>query len=79
MRPTVFRWKGYRFFFFSREENRLHVHVYCADGEAKLWLEPDVAVARNHGLSERQLAEVLGLVKERIDAIRDAWRQHFLG
>jgi hypothetical protein len=35
MSPTVFRWKGYRFFFFSREEERKHVHVTCADGEAK--------------------------------------------
>ena len=35
MSPTVFREKGYRFFFFSREEPRVHVHVICADGEAK--------------------------------------------
>ena len=79
MNPTVFRWKGYRFFYFSREENRLHVHVCCSDGEAKLWLEPEVAVATNHGLSEGQLAEVLHIVKERIDAVREAWRRHFLG
>ena len=26
MSPTVFRYKGYRFFFFSREEVRMHVH-----------------------------------------------------
>jgi hypothetical protein len=35
MTPTVFHWKGYRFFFFSREETRPHVHVSCSDGEAK--------------------------------------------
>jgi len=27
MSPTIFREKGLRFFFFSREEARLHVHV----------------------------------------------------
>jgi len=37
MSPTVFRYKNYRFYFFSREEERMHVHVYCTDGEAKFW------------------------------------------
>jgi len=42
MSPTVFREKGYRFFFFSREETRMHIHVISGDGEAKFWLEPVV-------------------------------------
>jgi hypothetical protein len=45
MTPTVFREKGYRFFFFSREENRMHVHVISGDGEAKYWLEPKIELA----------------------------------
>ena len=77
MSPTVFRWKGYRFFFFSREEDRMHVHAYCADGEAKFWIEPEVHVAKNHGLSETQLAEAAHAVKERRDEITEAWREHF--
>ncbi|HAK93421.1 MAG TPA: DUF4160 domain-containing protein [Planctomycetes bacterium] len=77
MSPTVLRWKDYRFFFFSREEERVHVHVYCPQGEAKFWLEPDVVLARNHGLSDRQLSELLHVVKERSDDIRNAWRLHF--
>lgn len=35
MSPTLFRERGYRFFFISREEARPHVHVYSGDGEAK--------------------------------------------
>ena len=35
MSPTIFREGGFRFFFFSREEPRLHVHVVCADGRLK--------------------------------------------
>ena len=34
MSPTVFRDRGYRFFFFSREESRMHVHIAAKDGEA---------------------------------------------
>jgi hypothetical protein len=55
----------------------MHVHVYCANGEAKVWLEPEVALARNHRLSQRQLSEVIDVVKERKDEIADAWNRHF--
>jgi hypothetical protein len=36
--PAVFREGPFRFFFFSREELRLHIHVQSADGEAKFWI-----------------------------------------
>ena len=77
MSPTVFRWKAYRFFFFSREEERMHVHATCADGEAKFWLEPEVGLARNYGLGAAQLREVRNVVEERRDEISEAWRKHF--
>jgi hypothetical protein len=48
MSLTVFRELRYRFFFFSREESRRHVHVVSNDGEAKFWLEPDLELARNY-------------------------------
>jgi len=57
----------------------MHVHVYCADGEAKLWLLPKVAVAGNHGLSQAQLNEVAGIVKDRKDEIAEAWHKYFPG
>jgi hypothetical protein len=77
MSPTVLRIDGYRFFFFSREELRRHVHVAHHSGEAKVWLEPEVVVAHSHGLQARQLAEVIRLVKEHHDDIRHAWDAHF--
>ena len=40
MSPTVFRAKGLRFFSFSREEERMHVHVVGVRGEAKVWIAP---------------------------------------
>jgi hypothetical protein len=75
--PTVLRVAGYRFYFFSREEPRAHVHVQHADGGAKLWLEPEVVLAQNHGLSRRQIATALGLVRKHKDEIRTAWENHF--
>jgi hypothetical protein len=75
--PTVFRARGYRFYFFSREEPRLHIHVQHANGEAKFWLEPAIAVARNYGLRDDELATAEQLIREHEHDIRTAWRKHF--
>lgn len=68
-----------RFYFFSREEPRLHVHVEGPGGEAKLWIEPTVALAENHGLPERDLRTAVRAAKEHKDEIRAAWHEHFDG
>ena len=77
MSPTIFRERGYRFYFFSREETRMHVHVYHSDGEVKFWLEPDIKIAQNFGLSSQALREVEDLVRSHEQEIRDAWSKHF--
>lgn len=77
MSSTVFRYRGYRFFFFSREETRMHVHVYCPDGEAKFWIDPIVALATNHGLSAIQLTYIQRVIEGKRNEIAKAWRKHF--
>jgi len=79
MSPTVFRESGFRFYFFSREETRMHVHVQGPDGEAKYWLEPTVELAHNYGLNERQLRSVKPLIEAHADEIRRSWSRHFGG
>lgn len=77
MSPTVFREGPFRFFFFSREELRLHIHVQSAAGEAKVWIEPDIELARHHGLTDQDLRHALELITKHEQEIRDAWRSHF--
>jgi hypothetical protein len=77
MRPTVFRYKDYRFFFFSREEMRKHVHIYCPDGEAKFWIDPHIELVKNYGLSASRLNEIEKIIKDRVDEITDSWNKHF--
>lgn len=77
MSPTLFRYKGYRFFFFSREEARMHVHVSSSEGEAKFWLEPVVMLARGHGLSTQELRELQTVVEERQDELKASWQRYF--
>lgn len=77
--PTVLRVRGFRFYFFSREEPRMHVHVHHANGEAKFWLDPTVELAANYGLNVTRLNEATKLVEEHVDEIRSAWAKHFPG
>jgi hypothetical protein len=79
MSPTIFRARGYRFLFFSREEARMHVHVLCSSGEAKFWLEPELELARNFHLSRAQLKMCEQIIQEHHDELIAAWRQHFNG
>ena len=51
MSPTVFREGSYRFYFNSREEDRLHVHIEAPSGELKIWLEPRIEEGEKGGRS----------------------------
>ena len=55
----------------------MHVHVQSSDGEAKRWLEPQIELAQNYRLNTRQVNELLKLVKEHENEIREAWHTHF--
>ena len=78
--PVVFRYKGFRFFFYSNEgspREPVHVHVRGEGGEAKLWLKPLVHVATSDGLDARTLRELAGVVEENTELIERTWREHF--
>ena len=77
MSPSLFREKGYRFYFLSNEEDRTHVHVTSEQGEAKFWLEPIVSLAVYHGLNSRKLTEIQKIVEARKDEIIKHWKKHF--
>ena len=77
--PVVFRWKGYKFFFFSNEgdpREPVHIHVRCHGARAKFWLNP-VAVAENIGFAAHELSEMTRVVSDNQDKIERAWHEHF--
>jgi hypothetical protein len=77
MSPTVFKEDGYRFFFFSREEERMHVHVISGDGEAKYWLEPEIELSKNYRYSRKQLKQIESLIEVHYNELASAWQKHF--
>lgn len=60
--PTILQVGRFRFHFYSDESDEpAHIHVRCADGECKYWLDP-VRLARNRGILRHDLREVERLV-----------------
>jgi hypothetical protein len=75
--PTVLRWNGYRFYFFSNEGfEPPHIHVDRGGATAKVWLAP-VAVARNIGYSAVELNDIIRKVREEAPAFVEAWHGYF--
>jgi hypothetical protein len=79
MTPTAFREGPFRFFFFSREEVRMHDIVSHPDGEAQFWLTPEVELATQTGLAKHVIGEAQQLVEDHLQEIIDAWDKHFPG
>ena len=77
MSPTVFRIKKYRFYFLSNEENRVHIHIECEDGEAKFWLEPVVSLATFYKLNSKDLLEIHKIIEGRKHGIIKEWKRLF--
>jgi hypothetical protein len=78
--PTVFTYRGFRFFFYSNEgspREPAHIHAEKDALEAKFWLRPDVTVAYNNGYSARTLRELLEVVQANRERIERAWNEFF--
>ena len=77
--PVVFRYKGYRFLFFSNEGDPLeplHGHVRKGEAIAKIWLEPEACIAESYGLNSAELNELVKVAVKNIDKIRSRWDEH---
>lgn len=75
--PTVLRSGGYRFFFYSLDNDEPpHVHVERGDQVAKYWLEP-VELASSRRFRSHELSSLRALVLRHRQAFLRAWHEHF--
>ena len=77
MSPTFKNEKGYRFFTWSKEENRKHVHVIQNNKHCKFWLEPTTEIAENNGFKQFELNEILKIITKNETEFNDTWDKHF--
>lgn len=78
--PVIFRYKGYRFFFYSNEgspREPVHVHVRGSGGEAKFWLQPLVQLDNSNGFDARTLRELAETVEQNAAVIERTWNEYF--
>ncbi|MSU59119.1 MAG: DUF4160 domain-containing protein [Pedosphaera sp.] len=74
--PTVFIQNGFRVSFYSYDlAERMHVHVFKAGRECKVWLD-DLSVAFNRGFKTHEIAEIRRMVAERRAEIVERWLEH---
>ena len=76
--PTLLRWNGYRFFFYSADgDEPPHVHIVeRGEQEAKVWLS-DCSVAINLGFSARDLGDIIRKIREERGVFLQAWNDYF--
>jgi hypothetical protein len=75
--PTVFYFNGYRFFFFSNENDEpMHIHIEKAEGSAKYWLDP-LEEVYSYGLKAKQRKEIRAIIELKIIELTKAWYEHF--
>jgi len=77
MSPTFLNEKAYRFFTWSKEEERKHIHVVRDDKQCKFWLEPTIEMAENNGFKEFELNEILKIIIKNETEFNDKWDKHF--
>jgi hypothetical protein len=74
--PTVMIVYGFRFFFYSREEERMHIHVEFQGSVAKVWLDT-FEIGENYGLKQYQLNEIQKITRKYEKVFKKAWISHF--
>ena len=76
--PTVLRIDGYRFFFYSNENNEpAHIHVEKGNVEGKIWLEPSILIAYFKGFSSWEQSDIMQIARENFPVFIKKWYDYF--
>jgi hypothetical protein len=76
--PTVLFINGFRFFFYSNENNEpVHIHVTKGGAEGKIWLEPAIAVAYMFGFTNTEQNEMMKIVSDNQQQFKNKWHEYF--
>ncbi|MBL0000012.1 MAG: DUF4160 domain-containing protein [Sphingomonadales bacterium] len=75
--PTLLRYGGYRFYFFSHEPNEPpHVHVDKGNATIKVWLAT-LEVARNRGFRTHEIAGIIAIIGDHQRMFVEKWHEYF--
>jgi hypothetical protein len=73
--PTVLRWRGYQFLFYSLDEGE-PPHIHVRRNQAKFWLS-DCQLAKARGFADHELRQIRRKIEEQREELLRAWHEHF--
>lgn len=74
--PTVLRVGRFRFHFYSDERGEPpHIHVRCAEGECKFWLDP-IGLAGNRGIPPHDVREIERIVYAHQTVLLESYHEY---
>ena len=75
--PTILRFNGFRFYFFSHEPNEPpHIHIDKGDATMKVWLD-SLEVAKSRGFRAHEIGGIVSMVEQHRARFQEAWDEHF--
>jgi len=75
--PTVLYYRGYKFFFYSNENDEPpHIHVTKGDANAKWWLLP-IAEEYSYGFNANERRVIAKIVNEYSESFIKKWNGYF--
>ena len=75
--PTVFRFFGMQFYFWSNEHDPVHIHVRKGRCLAKFVVEPAIELVENKGFKPQELKLAENIIEENIDVIQSGLENLF--
>jgi hypothetical protein len=75
--PTVLRYRGFRFFFYTNEHLPKHIHVEKANKTAKFNLEPIVELLYSRKFKASEISEMRMVITENKQFLKDKWDEYF--
>ncbi|MEO7293705.1 MAG: DUF4160 domain-containing protein [Ginsengibacter sp.] len=76
--PTVFKINGFRFYFYSNENDEpMHVHVEKAGANGKIWLEPDLNIAYMHHFTSKEVQQIMEIIATKLLTLKQKWNEYF--
>ena len=74
--PTVLRYRGYRFFFYSNEHKPKHIHVEKAEKVAKFTINP-VELVQSKKFNSMEIRIIRVIIEQRQNLFNQAWNEYF--
>jgi hypothetical protein len=74
--PTVFREKGYRFFFYSNDHLPKYVHVEKENKTAKFKIG-NAELVRSKRFTANELSEIRKIILKNLDVVLRRWDEYF--